>query len=182
MKKVALVAENTPVKDLVLAALSDRLSIELDEYTPDSLSSIILDDLNFTIYIAKEIDKDIERIAIMRSVAPSFILVADREIPGFPADLFVPIDHFTETDLIAKSLKDIRSFIETGDVILPQLTARQRQILQIHCLLLPEKEAREKAGVCRRTYFSILEELKLVFNVPSTHELRQLFCLSRIPN
>jgi hypothetical protein len=179
LKIVAVIAEDSPVKTLIVATLFGLSSIEFQYYTPDSLNSVILDDqIGTAIYIAAKIDEEIEKIATVRSIVSSLVLIADRDIPALRANLFVSLKHLASSREVIDRLRQIRSFIEAKDYefILSRLTARQKKVLEIHCLFLPESEAVSRSGVCRSTYQRTLKEVKVAFDVSSNHELRQLFC------
>jgi hypothetical protein len=182
LKTVIVIGEDTSIKTLIIAALSDRLSIELQDYPSGVLDSIILDKMDTAIYISDKTEQGIKKISAVRSVTKSLILISDHEPTGLNIDLFFSLDQFIQPRETITALRAIRSLIESKDVVLPKLTHRQRQVLELYCSLLPAKQAVERAGICLRTYQSILEELKIAFNVPSTNELRQLFCISEIPS
>jgi hypothetical protein len=182
MKIVAVIAEDSPVKTLIVAALCDLASIELQYYTPDSLNSVILDDrIGTAIYIAAKTDEEIKEIAAVRSAVSCLVLVSDKDIPAIEANLFALIEHFGSFLEAIEQVKEIRSLVGLTDfdAVLSRLTARQRKVLEVHCLFLPEKDAIDRAGVSRSTYQRTLKEVKAAFNVDDSYELRKLFCQSK---
>jgi hypothetical protein len=161
----------------------------LSDYTVDALRSVVLDDqMDAVIYmsgsldIAMEATEEIERMAIVRSVSQFLILVGDVEFPQVNVDMFIPAHQFDESKKAINQAWKIRACIETGVMKLPELSSQQMLVLEIHCSLLPEKEAIKKSKMSKRNYYRVLGELQGVFSVLDNSELRQIFCSSQIPS
>jgi hypothetical protein len=189
LKRVTIIGDESPTKTLITAVLGDRMNIKLSDYTVDALRSVILDDqIDAAIYMSGSLDiaieatEEIERMAIVRSASQLLILVGEVQFPQVNVDMYIPTNQFGESKKAINQAWKIRACIETGVMKLPELSSQQMLVLEIHCSLLPEKEAIKKSKMSKRNYYRVLGELQGVFSVFDNCELRQIFCSSQIPS
>jgi hypothetical protein len=174
MQKITVMGKDSLAKTAIIIALSP--TIEVIDLRPEQINTRIsaIKASTVTIYIDEEPDQQI--IDRLHGSVRAIILIARRNgIPNIN-DLFIPIAPFqgASTKGVIKEIRAIKKFIQPQkDLKLNDIQAKVFLRL-FHVTDLSDKNNWESIHLSRSKFFSILEQLRMLFDVEKNWQVIQL--------
>ncbi len=167
MQKITLVGKDSGLKTAILVGLNPIY--EVQSLYPDQIynnGNIA----NLAIYITDKPDQRV--INLLHESVKSIVLLS--KINGLPNanDQFIPTANFqgfAPEDALA-SIRAIREFIDQVEGV-PKLSKNQRDVFTQLAKDLPDSRNIEDLRISRSLYYSILEQLRIIFEVQKNRQL-----------
>jgi hypothetical protein len=171
--KIIVLGKDSVAKTAVIIALNPNTEI-IDLQCSKQLQGSSTKTTTLAIYIEEEPNQQI--IDQLHGIFKSIILIARKNISPNINDLFVCIGIFE--DFTAKSILEeirvIREFISKSQSLSPRLNNIQQRVFLELAKGLPDEVNWRYLNLSRSKYFSILEQLRMLYDVEKNWQLVQL--------
>jgi hypothetical protein len=170
MQKITVVGESSAAKNAVIISLNSTLKII--DFLPEEVSTNNVGETDLVIYVT-ELHPDRQIFERLRTVYGGLILISRTKLRRSDFYLSDVNFHSLATKEVLKEIQSMRDFIDKFFSSRAELNDIQLSVINQLFEGSGEREVLSALSISRRTYYSILSELRSLYGVSKNWQLIQ---------